>query len=337
MALPVNKNWLLLAGALGLGALAFYMSNKSISDKLLQIELEATQGKKQVEVIVADRDMAPGEVLTEAVLSQRKIPAEFVNDTTVRPDTYSAILDQSLVVGVKRGEPILTSYTASRGGSIFSGTVKKGRRALTIETDDTNSFSQMLRPGDRVDIIYTAKPPVGAQSADADVTFPLMSNIEIVATGPVTKQGAGRGEVAKGFAHVTLDLSPEEANQLIAARTVGRVNVVLRATAEAGRNPAGTTTLNSILAGVLGAPTRGDPLSSARLVQVIIGGVGSGSKTGGASVSEQNTLAAAATAALQKMREVESGANQLPARAQVVPTNNNNPKPAVGSEKLDKK
>jgi pilus assembly protein CpaB len=336
MAMTINRNWLLLAGALALGAIAFYLSNKSISDKLLEIELAATKGRKQVTVIVADKDLVPGDVISESVLAERNIPAEFVNASTIRKETYGSVLDQSLLVGVKRGEPILTSYTASRGGALFSGVIKKGRRALTLEVDELNSFSQMLRPGDRVDLILTARAPAGYPATEGEVTVPFLSNIEVLATGQVAKQGDNQGEISKGYGHVTLDVSPEEASQIVAARNGGKISALLRTAGETGKNPASLTSLNSVVSGIVGfgAPARPDETQSARMVQVIVGGSGGNSKGGGASVAEQATLDST-SALLRKIRDVDIGnsspALSIPVAPKLTPQPSANP--SVGTKK----
>ena len=189
MAVSINKNWLLLAGAIALGGLAFFLSNKAINSRISQLEEEATRGKTMVRVVVASRALGAGELIDSSVVSVREIPSEFVNKTTIVPDTYDAVDGQALQVDVQRGEPLLTSYTASRGGEVFAAIIKAGRRALTLEVDEINSISGMLRPGDRIDLLLTARPPEASTGgvAGREVTFPMLSNIEVLATGQAQK------------------------------------------------------------------------------------------------------------------------------------------------------
>ena len=44
MAVSLNKNWLLLAGAIALGGLAFFLSNKAINSRITELEEEANRG-----------------------------------------------------------------------------------------------------------------------------------------------------------------------------------------------------------------------------------------------------------------------------------------------------
>lgn len=275
MAVSINKNWLLLAGAIALGGLAFFLSNKAINSRISQLEEEATRGKTMVRVVVASRALGAGELIDSSVVSVREIPSEFVNKTTIVPDTYDAVDGQALQVDVQRGEPLLTSYTASRGGEVFAAIIKAGRRALTLEVDEINSISGMLRPGDRIDLLLTARPPEASTGgvAGREVTFPMLSNIVVLATGQAQKAKPAAGEAAAaGFSHITLDVTPEESTRIIVAKTAGKLTAVLRSPGDRGVNPSRSMTADDVIASL---PQSDD--SRRRMVEFIIGGASGGS------------------------------------------------------------
>jgi len=275
VAVSLNKNWLLLAGAIALGGLAFFLSNKAINSRITELEEEANRGKTLVPVVVASRPLQAGDVLDASVVAVRKIPSEFVNRNTVVPDTYDAVDGQPLTVEVQRGEPLMTTYTASRGGEIFAATLKDGRRALTIEVDEISSMSGMLRPGDRIDLMLTAKPPGGDGNAK-EFTFPMLSNVEVLATGQAQKGTASAGEAAaRAYSHVTLNVTPQDATRVIAAKAGGKLTAVLRAPTDQVANPSPALTIDDVVASI--APRDADG-NSQRLVEFIIGGSGSGGK-----------------------------------------------------------
>lgn len=288
MAVSINKNWLLLAGAIALGGLAFFLSNKAINSRIVELEEEATRGKTMVRVVVASRSLSAGELIDSSVVSVREIPLEFVNKTTVIPDTYDTVDGQALQVDVQRGEPLLTSYTASRGGEVFAAVIKAGRRALTLEVDEINSISGMLRPGDRIDLLLTARPPESANggSAGREITFPMISNVEVLATGQAQKAKPAAGEVAAaGFSHITLDVTPEESTRIIVAKTAGKLTAVLRSPDERGPNPSRSMTADDVIASL----SPGDD-TQRRMVEFIIGGASGG---GAGKVSNSPMLDAA--------------------------------------------
>jgi pilus assembly protein CpaB len=254
MALAINKNWALLAAAIALGGAAFYLSNKVVQDRMAQLDADAKRGKKNTTVVVAVRDMAVGDIIDETSVATRDVPEEFVSNSAVRPDQFNSISEQALLVPVKRGEPILVSFTASQGGSVFSGTLKKGSRALTFEVDEVNSVSGMLRPGDRIDLILTTK--AGAKNAagnEVEYTLPMLSNVEVLATGQVSKQlktGDKAGET-RSFSTITLELTPQDANRIIVAKGSSggsRLTAVLRNPQDKMPNPSNATSLQDVVA-----------------------------------------------------------------------------------------
>lgn len=292
MAVSINKNWLLLAGAIALGGLAFFLSNKAITTRMTQLEEDARKGKTLVKVVVPNRALKAGEIIDSSVVSVREIPSEFVNKSAVDPESFKSVDGQALQVDIDRGEPILTNYTASRGGDIFAAVLQNGRRALTIEVDEISSISGMLRPGDRIDLMLTAPPSVGAGSTSPtpkDLTFPMLSNVEVLATGQAQKAKPAAGELAsRGFSHVTLDVTPREATLIIAAKQGGKLTAVLRSPTDKVPNPSNALTIDDVVAGFSPKSLDGQP-DSRRFVQFIIGGSG-GAKVSDTSVSDTPTL-----------------------------------------------
>jgi pilus assembly protein CpaB len=286
VAVSINKNWLLLAGAIALGGLAFFLSNKAISSRMSQIEEEAKRGKTMVKVVVPNKPLKAGEIIDSSVVSVREIPSEFANKSVIDPSTFDSINGEALQVDVDRGEPILKSYTATRGGELFSAILKNGRRALTIEVDDISSFSGMLRPGDRIDLMLTVRPSAAALSTSdtKEYTFPMLSNVEVLATGQAQKARPAAGEaIARSFSHVTLDVTPQEATRIIAAKAGGKLTAVLRNSSDKAGNPSNAQSINDVVA-ALYPNADADKSGAPRVIQYIIGG------SGGAKVTDTPIL-----------------------------------------------
>ncbi len=265
MAVKLNKNWLLLTGAIVIGAIAFFLSYSAINTKIKQLDEEATKGKVMASVVVASRNLQPGELINSSSVSLRKIPQEFINSSSITGDNFETVDGQGLLLAVKAGEPILTSYTVTRGGAYFSGTLKPGRRALTIEVDEISSISGMLRAGDKIDILVTAKQPkkIGIVAATDDMTFPLLSNLSVLATGQAQR---GSGNATVTYTHITLDVTPDEANSIIAAKTGGKMTAVLRSPTDELPNNSQIKTM----ANVVPSAQAGEP----KLVEYLVGGSG---------------------------------------------------------------
>lgn len=222
----INTNWLLLGVAIALGIGAVVLSNHLIQRRMAQLEEEAHRGQQTVNVVVAKRNMERGEPISSDAMAVRAVPREFVHADAVRPDQFGALERQRLAVPLKRGDVLLPIHSEGNGGQVFSATLKKGMRALTFEVDNVNSISGMLRPGDRIDLIYTARPVEPGSSGSGDVTAPLMSNVPILATDQhLSKRDDGK---ERSFSTVTLEVTPYDADRIIVAKASGHLTALLR-------------------------------------------------------------------------------------------------------------
>jgi pilus assembly protein CpaB len=274
IALPkpkINTNWLLLGVALALGVGAVVLSNQLIQRRMAQLEEEARRGQETVPVVVAKRDMARGDPITADAMAVRQVPREFVHETAVRPGDFAGMERQRLAVPLKRGEILLPVHSEGNGNQVFSATLKKGLRALTFEVDAVNSISGMLRPGDRIDLIYTARGTSGGPAgSDVDVTAPLMSNVSVLATDQtVTKRDLETGK-ERSFSTITLEVTPLDADRIIVAKESGRLTAVLRHPEDEAANTTRALTAANLSGRGTARETNGPS------VEYIVGGNGRG-------------------------------------------------------------
>lgn len=265
MALPkINKNWLLLAVAIAMGAGAVYLSNSLIKGRIAQLEAEANKGKQTVKVVVAKKDLARGEAITADAMAIRDVPKEYVHHTAITPEKFAGMERERLAVPIKRGETLLEAHTEGKGANVFSARLRKGLRAVTVEVDMVSSISGMLRPGDNVDLIYSAKP----QGQKEEITVPLLSNVPVLATGQMlTKKDEHDVHRDRSFTTMTLEVTPEDADRIIVARGEGKLTAVLRNPDDADPNKTRPFNGDMLLAG---------SRSGGRVIEFIVGGNGKG-------------------------------------------------------------
>lgn len=219
-----NRNWLMLAGALALGGVAWVLAHKMLQDHMAQIDAQARAAHHMVRVVVAGRDLSRGEPIGTDRFQMREIPAEYVHAAAIRPERFNDFVGQRLGAPLKAGEPLLDLHLES-AVAVFSSTLPKGNRALTTEVDEVNSISGMLRPSDHIDLIVTAHP--SGSSGTAETTFPLLSNVEVLATGQVTRKRDANSQ-ARTYTTITLSVSPEDAERIVVAKNSGKLTAVLR-------------------------------------------------------------------------------------------------------------
>ena len=159
LALLRNRTLVLLLIAGAFGALAVSGARGYIAERLA-VERELLNPRTaMVDVVVAKRDLAPGTPVDADTMAVRSLPVEFVPGGAIRPDVFEHHAGARLSQPMRSGEPLLPgAFEQGRDGT-FSTRIRQGIRAMTIQVDEVNSVSGMLQPGDRIDLLFTVRPP----------------------------------------------------------------------------------------------------------------------------------------------------------------------------------
>lgn len=205
------------AGAFaGVGAL-------SLHGYLLRFEAEAAGGAPQPIVTLAT-DLSPGELITQAALTERELPEQYVEERHIPAADRGRVVGLRATTLLRGGNALLwTDLDVMQEGRALSSLVRTGMRAFAIPSAEA-SFDGLLRPGDRVDVILAP----GGDHAQATRT--LLQNVLVLTVGgdlgkAATRSVAGPYEPSSG---VTLSVSPEQAEALAHAEGQGRLRLSLR-------------------------------------------------------------------------------------------------------------
>ena len=222
MKFSVNRSWVILGLALGLGGLAAFGVNQYITRQVQDIEARG-KSQRNVRVVVPKEDLAKGTALTAKMVAVREVPAEWAHSNALTPEQFERVENQKLAYPAARGETLLWSLLEGQRAPSFSSRLAAGRRAITVPVNDVNSISGMIEPGDRIDLMVTVK------KEKRSFMFPLMQNVSILATGTRAVVEGDAKEGKRTYTTITLEASPEEAQRVLAAREVGSLAAVLRA------------------------------------------------------------------------------------------------------------
>lgn len=251
-----SKTWVVLGAALGIGLLAALAAYAYLSNQMAAIEARGKQ--ETVPVVVAKFNLVKGAALTSDNVAVRAVPKDFAHSGAISPQQFDRVEGQALAYAVNGGEMILWGLMEQKRAPTFSGRIAAGRRAITLPVDEINSISGLLEPGDNVDLV------VSVEKKDKKLTFPLLQNVPVMATGQRVVDDPRTGE-RRSYSTVTLDATPEEAQQLIVARDVGKITALLRHPED--RQPLAGATGN--LSALLGAA---EAERSERPIPVLYGG-----------------------------------------------------------------
>lgn len=128
---------------------------------------------------------------------------------------------------MQRGEPIMEGKLAppgTKGG--LSAVVAEGKRAITVRVNDVVGVAGFALPGNFVDILVNTQEE-GAKNGNKDQTISkiVLERILVLAIA----QESGRDDTKPKVVNaVTLEVSPDQAERLDLARSVGSLSLVLR-------------------------------------------------------------------------------------------------------------
>lgn len=223
MAYKINKNWIVLIAALGVGGLAAYGAKNYLSTQMAEIEARE-KNKAMVQMVVAKTDLEKGRALSTENVAVRPVPKEWAHSGAITPDQFGRAEGSVLAYPANAGEPLIWAQLEGQRTPTFSARLTQGRRAVTVPVDEISSLSGMVEPGDLIDIV------VSINKDKRNFTFTLLQSVTVLATGTKASQEEKDPEGrSRTFSTITLDTTPEDAKRVIAAREVGRVTALLRA------------------------------------------------------------------------------------------------------------
>lgn len=268
-----------------LGSVAVIVMHRYLAQersKLLKKEQELL-GKYQaiapMDVIVATRDIPEETRIAAEHLDRQSVPKQYVQPyaSTRAVD----ILGMVTLAPVAKGEQILVNKLRPPQvrplSESLAGVTPQGQRAVTIATDALTGVGGFLRPGDKVDVLWTFQVPKGQGSGEGElVTMTLYQGITILAVGPemLGREGPPGEEqpASREGMNITLALTPEQTAVLVFAREQGSVQLSLRSVAEKDKPvdvpPANMATLVEAL---FGREALEEPPKPQRTVEVIRG------------------------------------------------------------------
>lgn len=186
------------------------------------------------QVVVASRDIQPGEKLTPEHLRSVRWPlhAAVAGSAKDSDSLEGRVVNAALMAG----EPITEKRLApvgSRAG--LNALISPGQRAITVKVNEVVGVAGFALPGNYVDILVTFR-----KGQETPVSKIVLEKILVLA---VAQDHSVKDESKpKIVSAVTLEVSPEQAEKLDLARSLGSLSMVLRnQTDQAITNTAGAS------------------------------------------------------------------------------------------------
>ena len=161
-------------------------------------------------------------VLTESVLPNSVTDLESVVGMVMNSDMYA-------------GEQVLASRLVQMGAAdaasdTLAYVVEPGMRAVTVAVGPTSGLSNMIRPGNSVDLVmYYTDSPTGNPDEGNPLASIIMQDIQVLAIDSTIRKGASNPE---GYSTVTLMVTPEQAVEISFAEQYHALRLILRSSVD---------------------------------------------------------------------------------------------------------
>ena len=173
-------------------------------------------------VVVAARDLELGTRLRADMLQVVDWPAASpVKGAVSDPKKFVEPEERVVNTQIQKGEPVTEAKLAppgSKGG--LSAVLPEGRRAITVKVNEIIGVAGFALPGNHVDLLVNTQ-----DEQSKPVSKIVLERILVLAVAQETSQSETKAKVVNA---VTLEVTPEQAETLDLARSVGSLSLVLR-------------------------------------------------------------------------------------------------------------
>jgi pilus assembly protein CpaB len=201
-----------------------------------------TSSSAVTQVAVVANDVSLGEPLNPNLIRTVSWPT-----ASVPPGAFTDAksLDGRVVLtSLSRGEPVLESKLAplgTKGG--LSAVIGAGNRAITVRVNDVVGVAGFALPGNYVDVIVNTQEP-GKADAQQSISKIVLEKILVLAVAQQVSRDDTQPKVVNA---VTLEVTPDQAEKLDLARSVGTLSLVLRNQVDKVMSSTGGATKSTLL------------------------------------------------------------------------------------------
>lgn len=227
----------LLLFAIVLGLVAAF----SVFAYITSIRTSVQEKVEKVQVLVAGRNIPKGTPVTaiEKDISLAGIPREYlVEGVLTSLDKYKGYVTATQI---NKGEQITSTKFVLPEQAGLAFVVPDGLVAVSIHVDEVIGVSNLIKIGDRVNVIATFEeaPEQTAEGAEGEkaITKTLLWNVEVLYIGtyvPSAEEGqepkafsTPTGQELKEITTITLAVTPLQAEKLVFSEDMGRVRLAL--------------------------------------------------------------------------------------------------------------
>jgi pilus assembly protein CpaB len=183
-------------------------------------------GSNNGRILVAAADISLGQRLTPEMFKLADWPADNLPKAAFTDP--QKLGGRVLKTNLLAGEPVSEAKLAPAGtlGGL-SALITEGKRAITVRVNDVIGVAGFALPGNYVDIIVSTQKdvPPGADARQQNISKIVLERILVLAVAQEVNRDETKPKVVNA---VTLEVTPEQAEKLDLARSVGTLSLALR-------------------------------------------------------------------------------------------------------------
>jgi len=229
-----KKKLLLLLGALVV-AIGTALAARSLLSGASAPQAEAVEAPKGPKVLVAQRALPTGTIITADSVSFQQWPQELVQDAYF----LDGEADMSKLLGTVVRHPVTAGQPVTQGSLVAPGdrgflaaALGPGMRAITVPVSAKTGVGGFIFPGDHVDLMLT-QTVKGTDGQPLKAAETILRNLRILATDTSTESEVVEGKtVVRAVRNVTLEVTPRIAEKISVAQTIGTLALSLRSIAD---------------------------------------------------------------------------------------------------------
>ena len=226
-----RKKLVLLLGALVVAIGSAFLARSMFSSEPAPVAAaqEEPTGPK---VLVANRALPVGTIITADAMGYQQWPEELVQDAYFIEGNsdMSQLLGTVVRFPITAGEPVTHGSLVSPGDRGFlAAALGPGMRAVTVAVSSAQSaVAGFIFPGDRVDMVLTQQ--VQGEGRPLSTAETVLRNLRVLATDQATESVTDEtGQtVVRAYRTVTIEVTPQIAEKVAVAQTIGDLTLVLR-------------------------------------------------------------------------------------------------------------
>ena len=230
-----RKKLVLLLGALVIAIGTALMARSMFAGASAPQVEAATPVPQGPKVLVAQRALPTGTIITADAVGFQMWPEELVQDAYFLDgeSDLTKLLGTVVRHPVTAGEPVTQGSLVAPGDRGFlAAALGPGMRAVTVPVSAKTGVAGFVFPGDRVDMVLT-QTVKGDEGQSLKASETILRNLRVLATDQSTTQETVEGKtVVRAFRTVTLEVTPKIAEKVSVAQTIGTLSLSLRSIAD---------------------------------------------------------------------------------------------------------